>query len=914
MSECLPMCVVALVCGMMASAALGQGDDAAARGKETSSPAAAAGGFVPFVLPPQGVPAEPDLRRVFDGPRGDALPRVAVEGGHFVADGRRVRFWGVNLCFGACFPSHEAADRLAARLAAFGVNCVRFHHMDHHAWPTGLWKKDFSGLEPEALDRLDYLLAALKREGVYANINLHVSRDFSRTGAAVKPEELTEFGKIVCLFDPELIELQKRYARDVLGHRNAYTKLTYAEDPVVALVELSNENSALLAQSAYGRNGFSPRYERLLGDLWNAWLCDRYDSDNALREAWAVGELPRGPEMLAGGADLTRDVIEAHWRLGVLDAARMTAEPVERQAGQPHAVRLNVQAVTDTAWHLQFMQPGLTIRKGRFYSVRMLARADASRSIHVVAQQHDAPWETLGLSEQVTLTDTWRPVELGFEATADCDNARLSVSVGQATGAVDLAEISLTPGGRTGLGERETLTKRNVAMVRPDDLAAEGRRRDWAAFLTDLDLRYFTGMRQHLIKELGVKAAVTGTAGWTAPGDWVQSHLDFVDSHAYWQHPHFPNRPWDERDWVIGNTPMADEPQRSTLVTLARHRVMYPDNRSAARPFTVTEYNHSAPSEYQAEGVPMIASFAAAQDWDGVFLFAYRHGADWDNDYVRGFFDIAGNPVKMAQMAAGALMFRRGDIPELPVSVVTALSPERMLRLAGRYGVWSDRVLDAAGATPEAIFFGRYSVAMFDMAGSSDTHLVQPGNEFRLPPLSPERGPWSMTTAGDVLRWTAAGPRTGLYTARGARSVAVVGSSRGRPQRLGPVTVEIDGPDFAAVTVSSLDGQPLEMSGRMLVTACARMENTDQQWNEARTSVGDRWGKAPTRIEPVRATIRLESQAAAIEGYRLHALDGTGTSVKEWAAERAEGGAWTIRLPGDPGTLWYLIVTDRSMP
>ncbi|MBN2584474.1 MAG: beta-galactosidase, partial [Planctomycetes bacterium] len=122
--------------------------------------------LAPFALPPQGAPAgDLDLRRVFDGPRGDDLPRVAVEDGHFAAGGKRVRFWGVNLCFSACFPTHDAADRLAARLAAFGINCVRFHHMDHHAWPRGIWKKDYSGLEPEALDRLDYLLAAMKREG-----------------------------------------------------------------------------------------------------------------------------------------------------------------------------------------------------------------------------------------------------------------------------------------------------------------------------------------------------------------------------------------------------------------------------------------------------------------------------------------------------------------------------------------------------------------------------------------------------------------------------------------------------------------------------------------------------------------------------------------------------------------------------
>ncbi|MBN2583076.1 MAG: carbohydrate binding domain-containing protein, partial [Planctomycetes bacterium] len=747
----------------------------------------------------------------------------------------------------------------------------------------------------------------------YANINLHVSRDFSRTGAKVNRDELTEFGKIVCIFDPELIELQKQYARDLLGHRNAYTKLTYAEDPVVAVVEISNENSALLALSQYGRDGFSPRYTQVLRDQWNDWLARRYDSDNKLREAWAVGEIPRGPEMLAGGADYTREVLDKHWQLGQLQGAKMTAEPIDApEGGAAHAVRLKVEKVTDTAWHLQFMQSGLKVEKGRYYTVRFRARADQPRQVQVGVQQNRDPWDLLGLSSTVALTAEWQPVELGFEASADCDHARLTFSVGQAEGAVDLADLSMTPGGRTGLGDRETLTKRNIPTRHPDDLASDGRRQDWAAFLTDLDLRYFTSMREFLAKDLKVKAPVTGTAGWTTPGDWVQSHLDFVDSHAYWQHPRFPNRAWDPGDWVFPNTAMVDEPRKATLVDLARHRVVGPDGRSAARPFTVTEYNHSAPGDYQAEGVPMIASFAAAQDWDGIFIFAYRHGDDWDRDHVRSFFDIAGNPVKMVQMAAGALMFRRGDIPELPASVVTALPIERIMELAGRYGVWSDRVLGAPGigATPEAQFFGRYSVAPFDMTGPGDspTRLVQQAAEFKLPPAGPEKGPWNFTTAGDVLHWTSAGQKTGIYTAVGERSAAVVGFARGKPQQLGPMTLDLQSPDFAAVTLSSLDGRPLAVSGRILITACSRMENTDQQWNEARTSVADHWGKSPTLIEPVRATIALSHAKAAKP--RLAALDGDGKPLKEWPVDLADDGTWKLTLPGNPATLWYVLTCE----
>ena len=53
--------------------------------------------------------------------------RIRIEGGHFVNDKGRVKFHATNLTGPANFPTHEEAERLAARLARFGINCVRLH-------------------------------------------------------------------------------------------------------------------------------------------------------------------------------------------------------------------------------------------------------------------------------------------------------------------------------------------------------------------------------------------------------------------------------------------------------------------------------------------------------------------------------------------------------------------------------------------------------------------------------------------------------------------------------------------------------------------------------------------------------------------------------------------------------------------
>ena len=96
---------------------------------------------------------------------------IRAEDGHLRNDAGPVRFWATNICFEGCFPTHQQAERLAARL---GVNCVRMHHMDNFS----IWGDSPNKLtiDPRKLERLDYLIDQLEKRGVYTNLNLHVSR------------------------------------------------------------------------------------------------------------------------------------------------------------------------------------------------------------------------------------------------------------------------------------------------------------------------------------------------------------------------------------------------------------------------------------------------------------------------------------------------------------------------------------------------------------------------------------------------------------------------------------------------------------------------------------------------------------------------------------------------------------------
>ncbi len=288
-------------------------------------------------------------RLVLDPPAGrHGFLTVQGDGFRF-RDGTPAHFWGINLSAGANFPDHDVADRLAARLAKLGFNLVRLHHMDSAAEPRGIWEKgrDAPRLSTVQLDRLDYLIARLKAAGIYVDVNLHVGRSFTEAEGVVEASRIPRLSKFVTLFDPRLIELQKDYARQLLTHRNPYTGRRYVDEPAVALVELTNENSLFAgwfsgaldrtAEAVTGpvdpwRGPVPPFYQRELDALWNQWLLRRYASRMMLEAAWRTGEA--GARVLEPGEDPEKGTVRRtpwteRWRYSearIADLARFYAE------------------------------------------------------------------------------------------------------------------------------------------------------------------------------------------------------------------------------------------------------------------------------------------------------------------------------------------------------------------------------------------------------------------------------------------------------------------------------------------------------------------------------------------------------------------------------------------------------------
>jgi hypothetical protein len=204
---------------------------------------------VMFNLPWDDAPI--DLRHLFadENPAGKHGFLTCRKARMVFEDGTEARFWGTNFNSAANFPSHSYSEKVARRLAKFGVNLVRFHQLDGD-WSTpnifqftkGRRLDNTRALDPESMDRLDYLIFCLKQEGIYVYFDMLTYRLFRSGDGVAAAEQLRNSGRPYSNFDPRMIELQKEFCTQVWTHVNPYTKLAYKDDPVIALTEITNEN------------------------------------------------------------------------------------------------------------------------------------------------------------------------------------------------------------------------------------------------------------------------------------------------------------------------------------------------------------------------------------------------------------------------------------------------------------------------------------------------------------------------------------------------------------------------------------------------------------------------------------------------------------------------------------------------
>jgi hypothetical protein len=847
-----------------------------------AKPAAPEGWFAwPIVEPAAG--SALDTSALNPAPAG-AAGRVAVKDGTFVdGAGRPIRFFGVNITSDDAFPSATDAELLAARLAKAGVNIARLHHLDNQ-WGVGtggsLWPANsrHHELDSAQLDKLHRLIAVLAKHGIYSNLNLKVSKTLSAAdGFPSSVSELPDFQKRVDLFNRRMIELQKDYARRILTTKNPYTGLAPVDDPAIALVEINNENSILgyfTRDLGRGADRFPEPFRSDLQAKWNTWLAARYADSAALAAAW------NEPTTTAPRALF--DPATARWHPKVQPGSAATLTP----GADASAFTIEVTRTGGADWHVQVSTYGLPVEDNTVYTVACEVRATAPAQVGIGLATDDLAqpgqeWRSLGLLQSIDVSTEWTPIRLAFPAHSVAGNtAMLSFNVAKQTGRFEFRGIRLVTGAAEGgLRPGQSLEQRTVPL--PGEPTSR-QWADWIAFLADTDRAFAEEMRAFLRDELRVQAPLVCSqinfTGLTA--FHREQSMEMADTHTYWEHPNFPGSGWDRANWTIANSPMVAVfgPRRfGELGNLAQLRV-------AGKPFSVSEYDHSAPSEYVCEMYPELAVFACRQNWDAIYPFDLgAYGTRNPDGRITGYFDQINHPAKWSLAPFATRVFRSGLFA--PATAVAELRPGNP--------VWGEAMhadMLWAKLNPDQPFdFLDCRLQVNDRPTAAKATLVRSGT------------PDSPTVR--VLK----NQQGQVFVAEAPQVAALTGFLGGATTQAGPVTVTCPrfGRDFATVAAVALDATPLTDSKRVLVTVVARAENTGMRWNALHNSVGTDWGHGPTIAERVPATITL----AASGPRTIYTLKPDGTRARKVKATYAAGRLTFTVSPKDQ-TLHYEIVTE----
>ncbi len=195
--------------------------------------------------------------------------------GFVLGGGQPVRFWMVQ---GGSLVNMKpkVAYYRARRLAKYGVNLVRLGMMgllnDHLAGRTDAFR--------EKLDRLHYLVSALKREGIY----VYLGHLWWHTHVNVEGA----FGALY--FDPQMREKYLDFVDDLLNTTNPHTGLPLGSDPGVAFIEIQNESSLFFW--TFRPANMTAKNREAMEKQFGEWAAEKYGSIQAALRAWGPERPP----------------------------------------------------------------------------------------------------------------------------------------------------------------------------------------------------------------------------------------------------------------------------------------------------------------------------------------------------------------------------------------------------------------------------------------------------------------------------------------------------------------------------------------------------------------------------------------------------------------------------------------------
>ncbi len=387
-------------------------------------------------------------------------------------------------------------------------------------------------------------------------------------------------------------------------------------------------------------------------------------------------------------------------------------------------------------------------------------------------------------------------------------------------------------------------------------------------FLADRQRKIQREQMRFMKEDLGVKARITNLNNDANLNlQPFRNELDLVDGHIYHDHPEYPLNNW--------NVPISNK-QHSAIETGNISVMSNMMIRIPGKPMIITELQFCYPNRFRSEIAVMAGAYAALQDWDALYRFAY--GANAKRAFKAehtGSFDHYYDPMGILTGRIMHFLFVRGDVSSAKGPVLTFgwENPSYYDRFDPDFrdlGFFS-RIGSAPAGT---------SLADVRILSGKNWRNELPANVRKAYERYKKDGVMTSSTGElsiDRKKITASviSPKSELFTFPG-------GEIRGKF-----MTVR-NSLDFSTISAHSFDNKNLADSRDILVYHLTNAVNSGTVYQNEEARIALHNGKLPILAYRGRADLEL-NVAPSVKQWKVEAVDLSGAVLGEIPSKKKDG-------------------------
>ena len=177
------------------------------------------------------------------------------------------------------FKSKKDIEDYTRQLRMQGYNMARLHYFDDMLMKDAKKPLEFN---QDVLDRFDYYVFCMKKNGIYLNLDAMCSPCGYEPGYAwAKDKYGRDYGFDIYFLEKSR-ENWRQGVRQLLTHINPYTGTALVDDPVLAIVNGKNEQEFAMMEWKYPANA------QYMIPSWREFIKRRYKSLDAYNNAWKL--------------------------------------------------------------------------------------------------------------------------------------------------------------------------------------------------------------------------------------------------------------------------------------------------------------------------------------------------------------------------------------------------------------------------------------------------------------------------------------------------------------------------------------------------------------------------------------------------------------------------------------------------